>query len=112
MGGTLAYIRRWRPKRILLENVIGLVRGVRSSSNPGMTNWGAVRSALVSLGYACGYHCVNSKDSMLPQRRLRVYVWAELGEDDEKAAAAWWSGFLEVAKSSEPVPLEQLLTAS
>ena len=81
-GGTLSYIARWLPKRILLENVLGLVRKCRSAPKDGQIGWTLIQTALASLGYVCGYHIVSPEHFLLPQRRLRVYVWAEHGLDN------------------------------
>jgi len=107
-GGTLSYIDRWLPKRILLENVLGLVRKCRSAPKGGQIGWTLIQTALASLGYVCGYHIVSPEHFLLPQRRLRVYVWAEHGLDNGPDVRAWWAGFL-TSMETEPACLEQFL---
>lgn len=65
VGHTVRYVRAFRPRAVLLENVPGLERNRR---------FPALVAALEQMGYTCVPRLVNAADFEVPQRRRRLIV--------------------------------------
>ena len=92
-----AYISRSRPCIVLLENVPGLLCKIPLSECHGEERPRNIDIIIQQLatcgpfGYHVGYKLVNTYP-FLPQRRLRVYIWAERkahGMTDDVVNTTW-----------------------
>lgn len=63
-----------RPKRVLLENVDRLLK---SPSNQRGRDFAIILSCLYRLGYSVEWRVINAAEYGMPQRRRRVYIYAE-----------------------------------
>lgn len=70
----LAILARYRPRRLVWENVPGVL-----SSNEGR-DFGAIIGAMVELGYSCTWRVLDAQYFGVPQRRRRVFVVGHLGD--------------------------------
>lgn len=68
---TVRFVRAFRPKIVLVENVRGLARDPRSER---------IRAALGSLGYSSRNYLVDATDFGVPQRRKRFIMLAVRGK--------------------------------
>jgi len=66
----LKFVRAFRPKSVMMENVPGLMRNKR---------FAIFRSRLERLGYCCNVAVLNAADYCVPQRRRRMILLAGLG---------------------------------
>eukprot|EP00959_Pyramimonas_sp_CCMP1952_P284934 5957078-Pyramimonas_sp.AAC.1 len=73
--GILGYCRRWRPKIIILENVVAIC----DSPDGGMSNADAVIMAMQGLGYTVHLVTMDPRDYGIPQRRKRAWFLCGLG---------------------------------
>ncbi len=73
----LAYVRAKTPRVVVLENVVGLVRGKNA------TVGSRVRDILENLGYSVKMGLMSTKDYGVPQNRNRVYWVAIRGGTKE-----------------------------
>ena len=62
------------PKYVLLENVDRLLK---SPSTQRGRDFAIILSCLYRLGYSVEWHVINAADYGMPQRRRRVYIYAE-----------------------------------
>ena len=104
--GVQDYVRRFRPKLVICENVCGLLKRNRGR-DPQI--W-RVRSAFQELGYAFAWHMLNSKDFLVPQRRTRVWMWAIRSDVAAAPAAEAVKDILTSLERPHPVFLEKCLT--
>eukprot|EP00973_Karenia_brevis_P061184 8507907-Karenia_brevis.AAC.1 len=81
----------------------------RTLEDAKQSNLDIIKLSLERLGYACGHFVTNTLDYALPQRRKRVYFWAEFMGHNAKLLNAWRSGYLEYAKSPQPYSLAEVL---
>ena len=63
------------PKYVLLENVDRLLK---SPSSQRGRDFAIILSCLYRLGYSVEWHVINAAEYGMPQRRRRVYIYAEL----------------------------------
>ncbi len=68
-----------KPKLVLLENVDRLLKSPASSRG---RDFAIILACLASAGYSVEWHVVNSAEYGFPQRRKRVYLYAELTDED------------------------------
>ncbi len=76
-----------KPRYVLLENVDRLLKSPASQRG---RDFAIMLSCFASLGYAVEWRVINSAEYGFPQRRKRVYIFAELTEaawDTEKRIA-------------------------
>ena len=66
--GVRRYVERFRPKLVICENVMGLLKRFRG----GEPQIHAVRAVFAKLGYSFQHVAVDTRDFFLPQRRPRV----------------------------------------
>jgi site-specific DNA-cytosine methylase len=64
---------------LILDNVTGLLKKIQGAP-PLIIE---VMSQLRVAGFSAGYHKVNTKQYLLPQRRHRVYIWAIRGHEHQ-----------------------------
>ena len=94
LKGVLKYVAAKQPPIVLLENVPGLLRNIPLSECHGEErprNIDILIQQLATCGYHVGYKLVNAYPC-LPQRRLRVYIWAErkaCSMTDDVVNTAW-----------------------
>ena len=69
---VLEYARRFRPKLVICEKVVGLLN--RNCGCDPQTH--SVRVASEELGYSFAYTQVDARSVLLRQRRTRVWMWA------------------------------------
>lgn len=69
--GVLAYVERYRPRIVLLENVWAIAK----ANSLGFRQVDLVLEGLKQRGYAAGYKLLNSCDYYVPQIRHRVWMW-------------------------------------
>ena len=81
--GLRRYVREVRPKIVICENVVGLLKRTRG----GRPQIDDVREAFDGLGYHFAYRHVDARRYLLPHRRTRVWMWA-IREDISAAPAA------------------------
>lgn len=67
------------PKYVLLENVDRLLK---SPSSQRGRDFAIILSCLNRLGYSVEWHVINAADYGMPQRRRRVYIYAEYQAPD------------------------------
>lgn len=79
--GTMAYVRKFRPRLVVCENVRGLT--IRNNGAEPVINH--VRASFNEAGYAFGHKVLDSRDFLLPQRRNRCWMWAFDGLENEGA---------------------------
>ncbi len=72
MASALQYVRKQRPKVVIMENVLGILDGIGQKPS-GLAR---VLAALRVAGYTCGFDRQDAARWMLPQTRARVYIWA------------------------------------
>ncbi|MFL6162706.1 MAG: DNA cytosine methyltransferase [Jatrophihabitantaceae bacterium] len=65
VGHTVRFVREFRPRFVMLENVPGLARDRRAT---------ALTNALQNLGYATRAYNVDARDFGVPQRRKRIIL--------------------------------------
>lgn len=68
-----------KPKLVLLENVDRLLKSPASARG---RDFAIILACLASAGYSVEWHVVNSAEYGFPQRRKRVYLYAELTDED------------------------------
>jgi len=78
-------IRLKHPKYVLLENVDRLLKSPTSQRG---RDFAIMLSCLAQLGYMVEWKVVNAADYGMPQRRRRVYVFAELDASDNNPVIA------------------------
>jgi DNA (cytosine-5)-methyltransferase 1 len=66
------FVRAFRPKAVMMENVPGLMRNRR---------FGVFRTSLERLGYRCNVAALDAADYGVPQRRRRMILLAGLGHE-------------------------------
>jgi hypothetical protein len=117
-AGCHKYIEYHRPRVILIENVLGIRNRIAKGKkmrgqDANMTSLTYLMKQLSELGYAVGFHRINAVNFLVPQRRNRIYIWAEQVGDAHQHAhiRGWWDAFVKSAKSKSTVPLEKLLLA-
>lgn len=64
------------PKRVLLENVDRLLKSPTAQRG---RDFAIILSCLYRLGYSVEWRVINAADYGMPQRRRRVYIYAEYG---------------------------------
>jgi DNA (cytosine-5)-methyltransferase 1 len=67
-----------KPKYVLLENVDRLLKSPASQRG---RDFAIMLSCFANLGYSVEWHVVNSAEYGFPQRRKRVYIFAELTDE-------------------------------
>ena len=93
-----------RPKHVLLENVDRLLKSPASARG---RDFAIILACFANAGYSVEWHVVNSAEYGFPQRRKRIYLYAELTDEvwDLHVRAA--SGVLAAALPIEiPVDVE------
>lgn len=68
------YVRDFRPRFVILENVMGLIKHDVDGSGGGTLN--RMRRTFSDMGYHVEWNVYNSADFGLPQRRDRVFIVA------------------------------------
>lgn len=71
-------LRLKKPRYLLLENVDRLLKSPASQRG---RDFAIILSCLADLGYSAEWHVVNSAEYGFPQRRKRVYLYAELTDE-------------------------------
>ena len=71
-------LRLKRPQYALLENVDRLLKSPASQRG---RDFAIILSCLAGLGYSAEWHVVNSAEHGFPQRRKRVFLYAELADE-------------------------------
>ena len=72
------FLRLKQPKYCLFENVDRLLKSPASQRG---RDFAIILSCLASLGYSAEWRVVNGADYGFPQKRRRVYIYAERTED-------------------------------
>ena len=73
--GVRNYIRRFKPRVVICENVEGLTRRIGGKA-PQIQN---VMKVFKSVGYSANWQVLDTCDYALPQRRKRCWMWAFRG---------------------------------
>ncbi len=79
---SLAYVRRWRPRVVILETVLGRwpakpgQQGNRSAATVAAEQMEPLLAILREVGYVCAVDLVDAVDFGMPQTRQRVYCVA------------------------------------
>lgn len=82
------------PKYVLLENVDRLLKSPASQRG---RDFAIILSCFADLGYSVEWRVVNSAEYGFPQRRKRVYIYAELTSDNWNLEDRISSGILSAA---------------
>ncbi len=88
-----------KPKLVLLENVDRLLKSPSSARG---RDFAIILACLATAGYSVEWHVVNSAEYGFPQRRKRVYIYAERTEEAWNLHARAVDGVL-----AHALPIEQ-----
>jgi DNA (cytosine-5)-methyltransferase 1 len=104
VGHTVRFVREFRPRFVMLENVPGLARDRRAA---------ALTHALQNLGYATRVYNVNARDFGVPQRRKRIILVGIRGHRNSKylPGSLVPAGILETTVGQAFSQLEQVAPA-
>ena len=111
--GLRRFVEKVRPKIVICENVVGLLKRT-CGGRPQIVDVG---EAFQCLGYNFAYRHVDAKMYLLPQRRTRVWMWAIRKDisaapaDSAAPAASRVNEILERLEQPEPAPLSAFLPA-
>ena len=103
--GVLGYVRRFRPKLVICENVSGLLK--RSLGCDAQIH--QVRKAFEEEGYVFAYKLVDARNFLVPQRRTRVWMWAIRSDVAAAPAAGDVLTVLNALERPQSVPLGKFL---
>lgn len=84
--GVMAYVRKFQPSVVICENVKGLTSrttDTRGKKCEPVINH--VQACFKKANYAFDYEVLDSRDFLLPQRRVRVWMWAFKGCENQTA---------------------------
>lgn len=113
MHGCLAYVETCKPSIVIIENVLGMLSRSRrlATSENCARNVDFLLAKLRALGYVCGYNVVSCHEFLLPQRRWRTYVWAELETRVGVGChpSEVWSRLIPAMRSAVAFPLDACL---
>lgn len=87
-----------KPRLVLLENVDRLLKSPASQRG---RDFAIMLACLANLGYSVEWHVVNSAEYGFPQRRKRVYIYAELTDD------VWGETRLNCGVLAQALPVEK-----
>jgi len=84
--GVMAYVRKFQPSVVICENVKGLTSRTTDTKGkkcePVINH---VQACFKEANYAFDYKVLDSRDFLLPQRRVRVWMWAFKGLENQAA---------------------------
>ena len=103
--GVLGYVRRFRPKVVICENVTGLLKRTRGCD----AQINQVRKAFEEVGYAFAYKQMDARNFLVPQRRTRVWMWAIRSDVAAAPAAGEVQTVLNALERPQPVALSKFL---
>ena len=103
--GVLGYVRGFRPKLVICENVSGLLK--RSLGCDAQIH--QVRKAFEEEGYVFAYKLVDARNFLVPQRRTRVWMWAIRSDVAAAPAAGDVLTVLNALERPQSVPLGKFL---
>lgn len=106
--GLRRFVEKVRPKIVICENVVGLLKRT-CGGHPQIVD---VAEAFLLLGYHFAYRHVDAKMYLLPQRRHRVWMWAIRKDISAAPAASRVNEILEQLEQPEPAPLGAFLRAT
>ena len=106
--GLRRYVQRVRPKIVICENVVGLLKRNRGE-RPQIADVG---EAFQRLRYHFDYKQVDARNYLLPHRRTRVWMWAVREDISAALAAQRVRCVLEQLEQPEPAPLRTFLDVS
>ena len=104
-AGVLGYVRRFRPKLVICENVSGLLKRAQGCD----AQIYQVRKAFEEVGYAFAYKQVDARNFLVPQRRTRVWMWAIRSDVAAAPAVGEVQTVLNALERPQPVPLNKFL---
>ena len=84
-----AILEMRHPKYVLLENVDRLLKSPTAQRG---RDFAIILSCLYRLGYSVEWHVVNAADYGMPQRRRRVYIYAEHDKDPYRSTKEFGIG--------------------
>ena len=94
------FLKLKTPRFVLLENVDRLLK---SPARQRGRDFAIMLTCLANLGYAVEWRVINSAEYGFPQRRKRVYIYAELTQDTWDLRERIGSGIISSAFPIEPV---------
>jgi len=103
--GVLGYVRRFRPKRVICENVSGLLKRAQGCD----AQVHQVSKAFEKVGYAFAYKQVDARNFLAPQRRTRVWMWAVRSDVAAAPAAGEVQPVLNALERPRPASLSKFL---
>ena len=103
--GVLGYVRRFRPKVVICENVTGLLKRTRGCD----AQINQVRRAFEEVGYAFAYKQMDARNFLLPQRRTCDWMWAIRSDVAAAPAAGEVQTVLNALERPQPVALSKFL---
>ena len=106
--GLRRYVQEIRPKIVICENVVGLLKRTHGE-RPRIMDVG---EAFERLGYHFAYRHVDARRYLLPHRRTRVWMWAIREDISAASAASKVNAILEQLEQPEPAPLGPFLEAA
>ena len=85
--GVMAYVRKFRPAMVICENVKGLtIRTKDVDGNVCEPVIYHVRQSFNRADYSFEHEILDTSEFLLPQRRVRAYMWAFRGRDSQTVA--------------------------
>jgi len=104
-GGVLGYVRCFHPKVVICENVSGLLKRAQGCDAQIIQ----VRKAFEEAGYVFAYKQLDARIFLVPQRRMRVWMWAIRSDVAAASAAGEVQTVLSALERPQPVALHKFL---
>lgn len=103
--GVMGYVKRYAPSIVICENVLGLVK--RNKGKEPVIHH--VKASFMKAGYAFDYEVLDTRSYLLPQRRMRCWMWAFKGTENQEAVEATRKSVVDLA-SKESFSLDELFS--
>jgi site-specific DNA-cytosine methylase len=101
-------VKQHRPRFVVLENVGAMLHrtGNKDGLEHAMTNCDWLRVEFTKLNYHLNVAALSSHDFLLPQKRRRVWMLAELNGCDQD----WSATFSKMADAGQHIPVNKFIS--